>query len=593
MSTGLISKRNRNPDYHPYNDNDRYAMPDTPSKRASFPPVTTTPFGKSQTSVFANFQDLGTPLPNTSGRSSITNLFRRSTKGRGHAELVRRSSFVSEDGDNLIEKQDSHSSADELPPTPTKANVGRVKPTSLRSSIFGRRTSLGPDTFLPIVQTPAPTLEVDPPRLVRKITPIHNQSGHTSPQTPQGAFTPPDGNFLSLATFKNGSNSNLIPATPTAQKDHPFGVPAAGVMQNDVDTSITSRFGAVTTIAQGEFSIVYKAENPYNASALHGQSPPNTGRAWVVKKAKKPYIGAKDRQRKIREVEVLRVLRGRDHILEFCDCWETDGHLYIQTEYCENGNLSKFLAESGNKARLDDFRVWKILLELCLGVKAVHDSGFIHLDLKPANVFIGFDGSLKIGDFGLASHWPAPHDIEGEGDREYISPEALHGRFDKPADVFAVGLMTLEIAGNFFLPDNGDQWQRLRSGDLSDIPSLTWTAESQLVRDESGDPIDEDSPTQPLSCVNRQHVGLQEAPAFMRDRADAHSLDRVVEWMIFPNPDQRPAMQQVLNTVALQWVARRRRAGATVYEGNWGPADAVVQSFDSDAVSVDVEMSDV
>ena len=52
--------------------------------------------------------------------------------------------------------------------------------------------------------------------------------------------------------------------------------------------------------------------------------------------------------------------------MEYLDSWENNGRLYIQTEFCENGSLSSFLANAGNKARLDDFRVWKILLELCL-----------------------------------------------------------------------------------------------------------------------------------------------------------------------------------------------------------------------------------
>lgn len=62
---------------------------------------------------------------------------------------------------------------------------------------------------------------------------------------------------------------------------------------------------------------------------------------------------------------------------------------------------------------------------------------------------------MKIADFGMASPWPAQPGIEGEGDREYIGPEILKGQFDKPADIFALGLIILEIAGNVQLPDNG------------------------------------------------------------------------------------------------------------------------------------------
>ncbi|KAK3060839.1 mitosis inhibitor protein kinase swe1, partial [Teratosphaeriaceae sp. CCFEE 6253] len=90
----------------------------------------------------------------------------------------------------------------------------------------------------------------------------------------------------------------------------------------------------------------------------------------------------------------------------------------------------------------------------------------------------------------MASEWPAPAHLDGEGDREYIGPEVLEGRFDKPADIFALGMIMLEIAGNIVLPDNGTSWQRLRAGDLSDLPSLTWTSDSDLLRDESGDPVE-------------------------------------------------------------------------------------------------------
>lgn len=239
-------------------------------------------------------------------------------------------------------------------------------------------------------------------------------------------------------------------------------------------------------------------------------------------------------------------------------------------------------------------------------MRHIHNSGFIHLDLKPANILITFEGVLKIADFGMAARWPAEEGIEGEGDREYIGPEILMGRYDKPADIFALGLIMFEIAGNVELPDNGLSWQKLRNGDMSDVPSLTWSSETSIFRDASGNPISEEASFEELCASDaeddfgdmdnaklraRKPVRvvrsgeLVEPPSFMVDANHDDALDKIVRWMISPNPDDRPTADQVLQTYGVQWAERRRRAGATVFEGNWGPADEVLAE---DAEMIDV-----
>ena len=212
----------------------------------------------------------------------------------------------------------------------------------------------------------------------------------------------------------------------------------------------------------------------------------------------------------------------------------------------------------------------------------------------------------------MATKWPAKAYIEGEGDREYIGPEILVGRYDKPADIFALGLIMLETAGNVELPDNGASWQKLRNGDMSDVPSLTWSTDeaSHVFRDASGNPLpnqtsfedeghrhlvptiqdsfhDQNEPLeQDRKSVHLRRSGeLIEPPNFMVDPKNEHALDTTVRWMISPEPQDRPIASQILQTVGVQWVETRRRAGATVFEGNWGPADEILAE---DAEMIDV-----
>ena len=724
FSTGLLSKKNRNAD-EPANV---YVMPDTPSKRQSYPPaqadrtdVIDTPLVKRGGSLFGDFNrpqpQFGTTSTPFSAHVSkfSTESFGKGTSVFGNmgGSLQRRGSFVSVDGDDdLPDSQsptanrtmvDSEASIDDMPPTPTKghgASSRRSKESSLRRKTFRSRPTIGTDTFaapeagnefncksIPIIAIAAsydkstlpPRERLDsadcnslsaqasfararfmrrtkrlgrPSPLSRQIlrilllplpgceTPANHlpastiSFGSSSPGSPQdSSFHPTETNRLSLAGNRRGSmnfNSSVTtfpPATPTTPRDHSVffaenkGAIPIGLTKNDVDDAISSRFREVKELdgGEGEFSKVYRVSQPVRGSP---QNSPAGSQVWVVKKSKKPYTGKGDQNRKLREVEILYALRGNDHVLNINDHWEANSHLYIQTEYCEGGNLRRFLDTVGYSSRLDDFRIWKILLELsqvggawlCIrlqlttqqGLTFIHNSGYIHLDLKPANILIDFGGSLKIADFGLASSWPAPKGIDGEGDRHYLAPEALCGRFDKPADVFALGMMLTEIAGNCVIPENGTYWTKLRSGEFEHVlPSLTWSADSStLSRDGNGDPIPEnsvsldtflmsDTDIDPLSNVQVRAASspeedLARAPKFMIDYTDPNTMDQVVKAMLNPVPEDRPTAEQVLHCFGCQWVDHRRRAGATVYEGNFGPGEDVLATYALDDVDADM-----
>ncbi|KZT19079.1 hypothetical protein NEOLEDRAFT_1183715 [Neolentinus lepideus HHB14362 ss-1] len=242
-------------------------------------------------------------------------------------------------------------------------------------------------------------------------------------------------------------------------------------------------------IGRGEFGRVVKVK------VRHG----NGKNVYAVKISKR-FEGARRRARLREEADILKRLSAAAHgrhtnVLAYIDSWEQDEQLYIQTELCENGSFAHFLWEYGRVfPRLEEARVWKIVVELSNGLRFIHDHGVIHLDLKPANILVTGEGRFKICDFGMASVWPRPlSELEGgaferEGDKVYLAPEVLQGRYGKAADMFSLGITLLETASNIVVPDQGESWHKLRQEDfrqvdMEDSPELFSLIKSMMRTD--------------------------------------------------------------------------------------------------------------
>jgi mitosis inhibitor protein kinase SWE1 len=399
---GLQSKKHRNIEEMATT----FRVPDTPtkandaSKRASYPPSAgASPMPHRRATMLFGVPaqkrpEFGTPStpfsahpPKVSDGSFGKGV---SIFGSASGSHQRRGSFVSvdEDGDTEVDDNSnsplgkhmaaSMSSTDDSPPTPTKPSDGsgrRSKESSLRRRTFARsRASVSNDTFV----GPEPQ-GIDIPAASAALDVI--PSG-LSPRTPNESFMPPDPSNLSISGHRRGSHSFNSstgssffqpPMTPTGARDQPQffasahpAIPTIGLTKNDVDPALLERFHDVKKLDDGvgNFSEVFKVSRPIKQCSPH-TSPPGSG-VWVIKKSKKQYGGTRDRERRLQEVEILRALRNSDRVVRYEDHFEVNNHLYIQTEYCDNGNLARFLMDEGYNGRLDDFRIWKLLLDLSI-----------------------------------------------------------------------------------------------------------------------------------------------------------------------------------------------------------------------------------
>lgn len=195
-------------------------------------------------------------------------------------------------------------------------------------------------------------------------------------------------------------------------------------------------------------------------------------KVFALKRTRTPFNGYRDRLRQLEEVEVLLNVGKNDYCIELIQAWEQVGHLYILTNYCDMGTLDAFMGRFV-ESNIQEELVRKIFCDVSSGVKHIHHLDIVHLDLKPSNIFLSNQPGgfiCKIADFGLAMRNERQTTYEREGDRRYMAPEILQAMYHKPADIFSLGLILLEISANCELPESGSSWLRLRNDDLSLVP---------------------------------------------------------------------------------------------------------------------------
>jgi serine/threonine-protein kinase len=133
----------------------------------------------------------------------------------------------------------------------------------------------------------------------------------------------------------------------------------------------------------------------------------------------------------------------------------TDGVTMLVTEFVEGRNLEEHLQFYGS---MDELAVLKVAHQLALALANMHERGIIHRDIKPGNLLVRQDGSLKIVDFGLARSLEqlTLRSTQRRGTPAYMAPEQIKGEELTPrTDLYQVGVTLYELATGF-LPFDAD-----------------------------------------------------------------------------------------------------------------------------------------
>lgn len=225
-------------------------------------------------------------------------------------------------------------------------------------------------------------------------------------------------------------------------------------------------------IGKGSSGKIYRLRNIYS------------GKVEALKKVSLSGLSAAQVREAEQEIFILRSLH-HPNVVRYKDSFVSGSNLCIITEYCELGDLSRYLKNS--QGPLSENEVLRIFIQVLLGVEYLHKKQILHRDLKAMNVFLKRGMVVKIGDLGIARHLSESLFASTVvGTPFYLSPELCSERpYNYKSDIWALGCLLYELCCReppFKATATKSLKEQILSNEFADVPNSYSGDMNRLVR---------------------------------------------------------------------------------------------------------------
>ena len=206
-------------------------------------------------------------------------------------------------------------------------------------------------------------------------------------------------------------------------------------MDKYIGKRLDGRYEIREIIGVGGMAYVYKAYDTID------------DRIVAVKILKEEFLNNEEFVRRFRNESKAIAILSHPNIVKVYDVSLGENLQYIVMEYIDGITLKEYMDQQ------KDIR-WKeavhFTVQILRALQHAHDKGIVHRDIKPQNIMLLSDGTIKVTDFGIArfsrQDLRATSEDKAIGSVHYISPEQARGELtDEKADIYSVGVMLYEM----------------------------------------------------------------------------------------------------------------------------------------------------
>lgn len=228
-------------------------------------------------------------------------------------------------------------------------------------------------------------------------------------------------------------------------------------MDQYVGKMLDNRYELLELIGSGGMANVYKTK-------CH-----RLNRLVAVKILKSELAQDAEFRRRFRDESLAVAKLSHANIMSVYDVSSSQGIEYIVMELLDGITLKQYMER---RNRMNWREALHFITQIMRGLSHAHSRGIIHRDIKPQNIMVLRDGTVKVADFGIACLADANQTLTQEalGSVHYISPEQAKGeRLDERSDVYSAGVVLYEMLTGR-LPFEGDNAVSVALQHLSSVP---------------------------------------------------------------------------------------------------------------------------